>query len=82
MTTTDPAPLSHEVQRPDTLALLVAYERGDISDADALGLLADLIRTGLAWTLQGHYGRTAAHLIEAGHISEDGTVLAYLEDDE
>ncbi len=28
-----------------------------------------LVTTGLAWTLQGFFGRTAATLIEAGHVT-------------
>ncbi len=37
--------------------------------------LAYLIKTGLAWQLQGFFGRTAAMAIENGHISSDGDIL-------
>ena len=57
---------------------LVAYEQGDIGDCtlplaeqtDLLDLFQELVNTGLAWQLQGHYGRTAANLIRLGHITE------------
>ncbi len=46
---------------------LLDYEMGLIEDTDeAVALFQELIDTGLAWRLQGHYGRTALALIEAG----------------
>ena len=54
---------------------IIAYECGDIDEAGALQLFSELISNGMAWTLQGSYGRTAAALIDAGYISEDGTRL-------
>jgi hypothetical protein len=36
---------------------------------------AYLIKTGLCWSLQGFYGRTATNLIENGYISKDGNLL-------
>ena len=54
--------------RPVTADELIAYESGE-QDFDAtLDMFQRLVDTGLAWTLQGHYGRTAQHLIEGGYI--------------
>jgi hypothetical protein len=59
---------------------IIAYEQGDL-DADAtVDLFAALVKNGTAWSLQGHYGRTAQALIDHGYIDPDGTVLKYLED--
>jgi len=46
---------------------IIAYEQGDMEQEDIVFFFQDLIDSGLAWTLQGHYGRTAAQLIEAGY---------------
>ena len=49
--------------------LMMAYEEGAMSAARCLQLFSHLIRTGLCWSLQGHYGRTAHHLIEIDIIN-------------
>ena len=60
--------------------LIIAYEEGELSDFETVNLFADLVRTGLAWSLQGHYGRVAHALIEAGYLDHEGNVsLAALE---
>ena len=54
---------------------LISYEIGELSDAETLELFATLILSGMAWTLQGTYGRTAVRLIEAGLITPAGEVV-------
>jgi hypothetical protein len=52
----------------DLVDRIMAYEHGDMDQEDTLRFFQELIDTGLAWRLQGHYGRTAARLIEAGLV--------------
>lgn len=53
---------------------IIKYESGELNERETLRLFAYLIKSGLVWKLQGHYGRTAASLIEAGIISENGRI--------
>lgn len=48
---------------------IIAYESGDLSDEECIELFQNLVDTGLAWKLQGHYGRTAQNLINLGYIT-------------
>ena len=50
----------------DTLGFIMEYEEGKLSDEETIDLFQELINTGLAWELQGHYGRVAESLIDAG----------------
>jgi len=54
----------------DLTGEIIAYESGALDEEGTLELFQHLVNTGLAWKLQGHYGRTAASLIEAGLIQE------------
>ena len=48
---------------------IIAYENGELSDDEVIALFQALVDTGLAWSLQGHYVRTAQALIDAGEIT-------------
>jgi len=48
---------------------IIAYEQGAMDEAEVIEFFQELIDSGLAWRLQGHYGRTARRLIEAGLCS-------------
>jgi len=48
---------------------IIAYENGELDEEGVISLFQRLIDCGLAWTLQGHYGRTAHALIEAGYCT-------------
>jgi hypothetical protein len=57
--------------RPDGVEQIIAYEQGRLDDEGTLRLFGALVASGLAWNLQGHYGRTAHALIEAGLIARE-----------
>lgn len=50
----------------DIVEFTMAYENDELSEAEATAGFQELINSGLAWTLQGSYGRQATRLIEKG----------------
>ena len=59
---------------------IIAYENGELTDQEVVCLFAELVKSGMAWTLQGHYGRTANALIKEGWFDREGNLsLAVLE---
>jgi len=58
----------------DLLEKLMRFEAGDMDEAETIDFFQDLVNTGMAWKLQGYYGRVAAHLIDQGLVSDGPTV--------
>ncbi len=52
----------------DRTSAIIAYETGELDEEKMIELFQHLVDTNLAWQLQGHYGRTATALIEAGVV--------------
>lgn len=59
---------------------LMKYEQGKMTQEEMLELFSRLIETGMAWTLQGSYGRTARDLIRGGFIDMAGNILIDLQE--
>ena len=45
---------------------IIKYESDEMDQEETISFFQELIDTGHAWRLQGHYGRTALRLIECG----------------
>jgi hypothetical protein len=57
---------------------IIRYESGEMTSArEELELFSELVSSGAAWSLQGHYGRAAKALIEQGLLYEDGELTSY-----
>ena len=57
------------------LDFIIRYEAGELSDKDTLRLFSYLIKTGLVYHLQGHYGRTAEALMQDKWLDRQGRIL-------
>ena len=49
-----------------SITKIVQYENEELNDEETIELFQELINTGLAWQLQGSYGRMAVQLLEEG----------------
>jgi hypothetical protein len=66
--------MKNETSSSSLVDSIIAYELGELNDQEVVCLFADLVKSGMAWSLQGSYGRTANALIEEGWIDSDGNV--------
>ena len=53
----------------DSFGAIIAYESGELDDDATIELFQHLVNTGLAWRLQGSYGRMAHAMLDAGYIT-------------
>lgn len=53
----------------NSLDFIMAYEAGELDEDQIVAGFQQLIDSGLVWQLQGHYGRTAKALIDAGYCT-------------
>jgi len=60
---------------PDLPSQISDYEDGNLDEEETLSLFGRLIKSGLAWQLQGSYGRMAKALIDGGYLSPKGDIL-------
>jgi hypothetical protein len=54
---------------------IIRYEQDEMSQGEVVNFFQGMIDSGLAWQFQGHYGRTAAALIEHGYCAGDSSVV-------
>ena len=66
----------------DCVGAIIEFENGDLDEEGTLELFQHLIDTGLAWKLQGSYGRMAKALIDRGLCHEAGADSAKEDDHE
>lgn len=57
-----------EANDRDLTSEIIAYESGEMSADRIIPFFQRLVDSGLAWSLQGHYGRTAKALIDQGDV--------------
>ena len=51
-----------------SIGRIIDYEDGVLNEEETIALFQELVDSGMAWSLQGHYGRTATAMIDAGLI--------------
>ena len=52
---------------------MISYESGEMNDEEAVEFFQELLDRRLISSLQGSYQRTAATLLELGHIEQRGS---------
>lgn len=63
-----------KVKSLNIVNLIMEYESGELGVEDTIRFFGRLIESKMAWSLQGHYGRTASAFIDEGYINPFGVV--------
>ena len=53
---------------------MIRYEQGELDTREIVKLFALLIKSGMAWSLQGFYSRAAKQFIDAKLIDNNGVI--------
>ncbi len=53
---------------------IIDYESGNLGVVETIRFFSELVKNGMAWSLQGHYGRTAQALIDRGILDQSGDI--------
>jgi len=56
--------------KDEMVQAIIEFEQGEMDDDNIIELFQHLVDTGMAWSLQGSYGRMANNLIEAGYVTK------------
>lgn len=59
----------------DLVDKLMDFESGEMKTEDIVPFIAELVKSKMAWSLQGMYGRIATRLIAEGKITTEGEVI-------
>ena len=59
---------------------MLAWEEGELNEDETVVLFQHLVDNGMAWTLQGMYGRQAERLINAGLVHQSHLPAAGISD--
>lgn len=64
-----------KINKTNYFNYITQYEQDGLERGETIELFAYLIKNGLCWSLQGHYGRMATWFIENEVISKEGKIL-------
>jgi len=59
---------------------LIAYESGELNDAETINFFAGRVKTNMSLSLQGSYNRMAEAMITAGFITPEGELTELAEE--
>ena len=59
---------NEDLSQDSLVRLMIEHERGTLDDAGEVRLFQYLVDSGLAWQMQGHYGRVAKAMLDQGII--------------